>query len=404
MARIISLLLGPPVPRDWRALGAGSLAHVLHDGFSASTYLFLPVWQSALGLSLVQVGLLKSVYAGTMTALQVPAGLLAERVGVRGLLTLGTLASGAAFVAIGAAAGFVTLAACLVLLGVGASVQHPASSALIAATHEVGARRAALGFYNFAGDLGKLMVPGAATLLLTLLPWRRVTGSFAAIATLVAVLLYALLASGAGASARRSPASDVAAAGGWGVTHRRGFGTLVAVHVIDDGSRTVFLTFLPFLLTARGADVGTVGLALMLVFAGGAVGKFVCGVIAERAGVVRTIVLTELATAGGILLLLALPLFPLLCVLPLLGMMLNGTSSAIYGTVTDFVDGRRLARVFGLVYTMGSGAGVIGAATFGVIGDRFGVATSFATLAALVLATVPLALVLGRSLRELPRR
>ncbi len=39
-----------------------------------------------------------------------------------------------------------------------------------------------------------------------------------------------------------------------------------------------FLTFLPFVLTAKGASVQTIGFALTLVFAGGAVGKLVCAV------------------------------------------------------------------------------------------------------------------------------
>ena len=37
-----------------------------------------------------------------------------------------------------------------------------------------------------------------------------------------------------------------------------------------------------------------------MLFAGGAAGKFVCGVIAERVGIVRTVILTEVATACGI--------------------------------------------------------------------------------------------------------
>ena len=34
----------------------------------------------------------------------------------------------------------------------------------------------ALGTYNFAGDIGKMTVPAAASLLLVLLPWRPALG------------------------------------------------------------------------------------------------------------------------------------------------------------------------------------------------------------------------------------
>ena len=61
-----------------------------------------------------------------------------------------------------------------------------------------------------------------------------------------------------------------------------------------------FLTFLPFVLTAKGASLPTVGLALTLVFAGGAAGKLVCAFIGARIGAVATVWLTEAVTALGI--------------------------------------------------------------------------------------------------------
>jgi len=51
-----------------------------------------------------------------------------------------------------------------------------------------------------------------------------------------------------------------------------------------------------------------VGFALAIVFAGGAAGKLVCGLVAERFGILRTVILTELATGMLIILIVALPL------------------------------------------------------------------------------------------------
>ena len=94
-----------------------------------------------------------------------------------------------------------------------------------------------------------------------------------------------------------------------------------------------FLTFLPFVLTAKGASLPTIGLALTLVFAGGAAGKLVCAFIGARIGVVATVWLTEGLTAAGILALLPLPLEAALVLLPVIGIALNGTSSVLYGSV-----------------------------------------------------------------------
>ena len=70
-----------------------------------------------------------------------------------------------------------------------------------------------------------------------------------------------------------------------------------------------------------------------MTFAGGATGKFFCGFLSERIGIIRTVLVTEAATGLGVLLLLALPATPALFLLPVLGIALNGTSSVLYGTV-----------------------------------------------------------------------
>jgi MFS transporter, FSR family, fosmidomycin resistance protein len=109
-----------------------------------------------------------------------------------------------------------------------------------------------------------------------------------------------------------------------------------------------FLTFLPFLLRAKGAGTPEIGIALMLIFAGGAAGKLVCGFLGARLGVLATVFLTEGATAAGILALLPLPFSPALALLPIIGIALNGTSSVLYGTVPDLVTVRQRERAFGV--------------------------------------------------------
>jgi FSR family fosmidomycin resistance protein-like MFS transporter len=369
-------------------------AHVLHDGFSASLYLLLPVWQAEFALSLAQVGMLRAAYTAAMASLQIPAGVLAERWGESLLLAAGTAIVGIAYVVLGAAAsGFLLLALCLFLIGCGSSTQHPLASSLVARTYEGPSIRAAIGIYNFSGDIGKLVFPAVTALLLSLMHWRWVVVGYAGTALLVAPIVLVLLA----ALRRGQPDASVPAhgqsvlvRGGWGIRDRRAFQILASIFVIDDATRTAFLTFAPFLLTAKGASVDTLGVALTLVFAGGAAGKFLCGVLAERLGIIRTVVVTELVTGLGILLLLALPLTPGLALLPLIGVALNGTSSVLYGNVAELVAPERRARAFGLIYTLGSAAAVVAPVLYGVMSDRVGIPLTLATIGVVVLVTVPL--------------
>src|SRR4029077_6859494 len=134
-----------------------------------------------------------------------------------------------------------------------------------------------------------------------------------------------------------------------------GFRLLLAIAMIDSATRMGFLTFLPFLLKEKGADLPMIGIALTLIFTGGAAGKLICGWLGVRLGVVRATFVTEELTAAGILVLLPLPLAAGLTVLPLIGMALNGTSSVLYGTVPELVAPQRRQRAFGIFYTGGVG-------------------------------------------------
>ncbi len=113
---------------------------------------------------------------------------------------------------------------------------------------------------------------------------------------------------------------------------------LFSIHIADDLVRTGFLIFLPFLLRNKGADLPTIGLGLSLLFAGGAAGKLVMGWVGQKLGVVPSVLLTEIATTLLILAALPLSLDFALLLLPAVGLMLNGTSSVLYGTIPEFVS------------------------------------------------------------------
>src|SRR5687768_17526139 len=114
-----------------RTLTTCCTVHAVHDGFSDVTYVLLPLLAQTFGLSLAQVGLIRSAHRTAMAAFQIPAGLFAERFGERNLLAFGTLVAGCAFVALGYATGFWMIIIALFFAGFGSAVQHPLSSTII---------------------------------------------------------------------------------------------------------------------------------------------------------------------------------------------------------------------------------------------------------------------------------
>jgi MFS family permease len=378
-----------------RTLAICSAVHTLHDGLSDVTYVLLPLLASAFGLSLAQVGLIRGAHRAAMAAFQIPAGILAERIGERGLLAFGTALAGAAFIALGYAQGFWAILAALFIAGAGSAVQHPLASTLVSRAYPIQGRRAALGTYNFSGDVGKFAFGGLVSLLLVAgVMWQAPVIGFGVVAVVMAVAVLVFLA-----AARRTahkPVQDVPVprAVGWGIPDRPRFLALCLIEILDSSTRTAFLTFIAFLLIAKGLPAGWAVGAVPLVLAGGMAGKFACGVLAERIGVARMIVATEIATAAGILAVLALPAAAALLLLPLVGVVLQGTSSVLYATLGEYVRPERLSRAFGLFYTVGSVCGIAAPLAFGLLGDRLGVHVAIAALGGTVLLTLPLVVAL----------
>ena len=381
-----------PTRRARATLAASCAIHFVHDGCSDLLYILFPVWAREFSLSFAQVGLLRTGYSGALALFQVPAGFLAERWGESRVLAAGTFLTAVGFLCLGTAGGFVPLLAFLVIGGLGSGTQHPLSSSLVSHAYEEGRRRVALGTFNFSGDLGKVTWPACVALLTAWAGWRWATRDVGILVLAAAIAIFFVLARLAPIP-EQAAARDAAGRGGsgWGIRDTRGFSLLSAIHGIDNGSRTAFLTYLPFLLQGKGLGVDMMGLALGLTFAGGATGKFVCGLLAERVGIIRTVILTEAATGLGILLLLVLPAGPALLLLPILGVALNGTSSVLYGTVAELVAPERRSRVYGLFYTVGIGCSALFPPVFGLLSDWIGVPMTLVVLAVLVLVILPLA-------------
>jgi MFS transporter, FSR family, fosmidomycin resistance protein len=382
-----------------RALWVACGAHALHDGLTDTLYLLLPILQTEFALTYAAIGVLRALYAGAMAGLQVPAARLAQRIGGPSMLAAGTAVAGAGYLALGASSTFAILVFALILGGVGSSTQHPIASSLVAAAYQGPRSRGALGTYNFAGDLGKMALPAITAGLIAVMSWRLAAGAVGIIALLGAGAILLAPWSVPAASDNRTDAPTSKSK-----THdrnnppRSGFALLLTIGVIDSATRMGFLTFLPFLLQAKGAGLPEIGVALSLVFAGGAAGKLVCGFVGARFGVLNTVLITEGATAAGILALLPVPIGVALALLPIIGVALNGTSSVLYGTVPELVSAERRESAFGVFYTATIGAGALSPALYGLIGDAISLPMAMQLVAAVVLLTLPLAWRLRRAL------
>jgi MFS family permease len=387
----VAVPAGEPSSRR-RSLIAGCSAHAVHDGLTDVIYVLLPIWQAQFALSYAQIGLLRGAYSGMMAVFQLMASRAAQHWGRLPMLVGGTALAGIAYLLVGQASGLTLLLLALLLGGLGASTQHPLASSMITDAYEDGGGvKQALSQYNFSGDIGKTLIPGLVGVLLTVISWRASATLLGLLGLAAAGLLWWMIPNqphAATATQKTRPLTGTGSASG--------LRALILTGTLDSAVRMGFLTFLPFLLQAKGAGTAGIGLALTMLFIGGAFGKLLCGYLGVRIGMMKTVWLTETSTALLIVAAVYLPLTALMVMLPVLGLALNGTSSVLYGAVPDLAGAGKREQAFALFYTGTIGGGALAPVLFGAVGDALGVSVAVAVLAGMLGVTLPLVWVVQR--------
>ena len=382
---------GTSVRREHGPLIANALMHLVNDGCFVAIYPVLPLIAKEFDLSYTQVGFLKTALTGSSTALQLPMAILAERFGDIMFLALGMAWVAVGLMVIGVASSFLQVLVLTLCAGSGGSVQHPVASAFVSREYEGRKRGSALGILNFAGDLGKLVVPAVFALSLAWYGWRWSLFALGAVSLLFSAVFWYVLRhkdQRQRAAARQAQATTTK---GWGILSPPTFASVLSIGVLDGSVRNALLTFVPFLLMAKGVSEVSTSLMLTVIFAGGAIGKLGCGILADKLGTTAMIVLTEVLTGVCLLALLPVDQMWLLPLLFCLGFFLNGTSSVLLDGVADLFDSTKRSRGYGLYFTIYLGSGAISPALYGLIGDAMGLQSVFVAMAVVSLAIVPLA-------------
>src|SRR5260370_36915208 len=85
----------------------------------------LPIWQAEFELNYEEVGLLRTTYSGTLASLQIPAAVVAARLGSGTMLAAGTAFAGLCYCLARLRSGFALLLFPILLGRIAATAQHP---------------------------------------------------------------------------------------------------------------------------------------------------------------------------------------------------------------------------------------------------------------------------------------
>src|SRR5579871_940600 len=305
-----------PIPhsgQDRRALAVMTVAHGIQHFYVAGlavTYPFIVadfhVSYAVLGLWLSAAGLLGGL-------LQAAAGLV-RRASARAVLTAQDLAMGGATVLGAVAPGFGVFGAARVLGAVVSWPQHPVGSAYL--SDRFPQRRAtALSWHTAGGSLGTVAVPLALSAVVAAAGWRwaliALGAALAAGGLLVRLALPLERAAGrerpkdrpATAERAGTPGTGGTAdrAGLWRLLRRRQVAAVLAAATIAAGGRGLgtLSTYIPaYLRSGLHLPTLTVGTLFTVVMAASIAGPVAGGMLADRFGRVRTLIVTYVAAAA----------------------------------------------------------------------------------------------------------
>lgn len=398
------------------------LAHAMVHTYELSIPIFVSIWLvefdvidlgvAQFGVTEATLGLVVTVGYGLFGIGALPGGVLVDRIGSRRLIVLCLFGMGGSFLLLGIAPGLIVVTLALLVWGAAASVYHPAGLSLLSRGAEQ--RGSAFAIHGAAGNVGTVVGPLAAALLLVVFDWRVVTALFFLPALAGAALATRLEFD---ETAGVEDATTVADGGISSISELRtnswtlfsgGFVVVFAIVILYGVYYRGILTFLPNILA--GLPLFEPVTAFGRTFAPGQYvysGLLLVGVVGQYAGGKLTdVVDTELALAGSLAALVVGALLfvpasragvePLLGVCVLLGFFIYVTAPVYQATVADTVTADVHGLTFGYTYLAMFGIGAAGAAVAGVALTYSSASTLFVVLAGVALLGVVLTVSLVR--------
>jgi len=364
-------------------------AHFVHDAYPAFVGVLLPLLIPKFGLTLAEAGLLASGIRWT-TALQPVLGFIADRTDARYWVIVAPAATAILISLIGIAPSFLAVFVLLLLAGVSHAAFHPAAAAV--ATRAAGQQWGkGTSYFMTGGELGRALGPLfiAAVLTAVGLEWSWIA-LFPGV--LFSILLYHRVHRSASIVFNHPP-------GNMGEAFsqlRRPIVSLSIAIVLRSVANVGIVTFLPTLVTSRGADLVYAGIALAAYELGGTAGAFLGGTLSDRVG--RRAVLAASLVGGlpalGLSVILG-PGFVQLGALTVAGFALLSAMPVQLVLMHELFPQNRSAAT-GITYFMTT-AGAIGSmVAVGAIGDAVGLDTGLLVAIAVGGLALPAVLLLPR--------
>jgi len=369
----MSIAASPTFRRDVKILGLVSAGHFLSHFYSIClppVFLFM---QADLGVSFAMLGLLMSVRSFVSGAMQIPAGMLVDRIGARPVLIGGMVLMAGATALVAVAPGYWSIMALSIVMSFGNSVFHPTDYAILNASVTRSWVGRAFSFHTFAGQLGTAVAPAIVLALAHYGDWRMAQAVIGLAGFVVLGGLALEWRNMHDESIPQRRKKDSAQPNHWAVLLSppmlimSAFFTATALQ--SGGMQSFFVVGLTAL---HGTDSATAGAALSAYLLAAAIGVLFGGVLADfnkRHDVTAAAAFLISAVILALLVWVPLAELPLIIVMVVSGLMQGAVRPARDMMVRAVVPANAMGKAFGVVSSGQAVGGAIAPVLFGWMVD-----------------------------------
>jgi len=376
----------------WTTLPFFIVAHAAHHFLTALPQPLLPAIRDEFKLSYTKASFVPTAFAISGATGQLPAGWLADRVGPKLLIAVGTIGVALAGILVGFSQSFVMLISFLLLMGLASGGYHPAATPLISASVKPQHRGRALGLHLIGGNSSFFLAPIIAGAVLGSWGWRGAFFTLAIPTILFGLIFFMYLG-------RKSSVAHVE-----GVKQRireeqppqpgykRRLIAFLTMVIIGGGAGMSILSFLTLYMTdALGASNELAAALPSIVFSSGVWAGPLGGYLADKFGSVKIVIITGILSGIIIYALNFVTLGPSLYLV----LFLQGLNMAIRMPVTEVfimsqTPAKKRSTIFGIYYSTMQYTGAIFTPIGGSVIQRWGFYFCFKATAIIVLTVAVL--------------
>lgn len=377
-----------------------SVAHAVNEFYSVALPPILPLLVNDFAISYGEAGVLLTVFFTTYSIFQLPAGVLADRIGQRWLLAIGMVVLAAGILIAAGAQNYWTLIIAQVFAGIGGSTYHPAGMSIISDIEGGQTEGKAMGIHGLGGVVGTALAPALIGGLASLFDWRLALTVSAAIGIAYAVVFLTLFRDidspdgavtvepdGGADTNEISERTTDNSRSGWSnltalisVPLERWVGVLFLANLAIATELGAVRTFITSYLVEHAGMTATIANGIFFIMLVGAgISSLGAGTLADTvdrrtlgfaAMTVSTIVLGTTVFVPAVPIALFIWFF-------LLGIVMWAALPTMNAITSEYSERSFSGSLFGVMLTAGSLGGAMGPLLFGVVAERFGMGAAF---------------------------